>query len=211
MAESTGRKPWLLVLAALAAAPVWADGDPGKPGGLALLLAAGAGMTAFVVWGRASFPELARKADKAVAGNSTWRSFWVGAINAAVLFLLAVLFGRLAQGAKPFALLLLATVATAAALAFRGGLGLWPYYGHRILAGEAAPTDLNATLAGGALLTGLSLLFPVGLLFLGYALIRSIGAGVLTLVSPKPAAGGGAAEPAPGGASGSTTGAAGSA
>ncbi len=47
---------------------------------------------------------------------------------------------------------------------------------------DDAPTNLQATLAGGALLTGILMLFPIGLVFFAYVLVRSLGAGILMYV-----------------------------
>lgn len=161
----------------------------GKPprnpaAGLASLMGLGVGITAFLIWGRATFPKLKERADRVIRESSTWRTFWVGLINAIVAFLLVVVAAKAGAAIKPVGLVAVAIIAGAAVVAFRGALGVWPEYGHRILGGDDAPSDLQATLTGGALLTGLLLLFPVGLVFFGYVLVRSLGAGVLLMVQP---------------------------
>lgn len=181
------RRSILVAAMMLTAGAAYAGPGGGPAGGLALLVALGTGLTAFVVWGRSSFPHIAAASDRAVAGASAWKTFWVGLVNAVAAFLLIVLFGKLGQAFKPAGLLAVAVLATAAVVAFRGAMGIWPAYGTRVLGPDEAPSDLQASLAGGALLTGISLLFPVGLVFGAYVLLRSMGAGVLMHVSgPKP-------------------------
>lgn len=180
-------KKWrMLILPALAvlslADTAWAAG-PGKPpvAGIAALMLMGVGITAFMTWGRATYPGLARRADRAV-GSGAWRTFWVGLVNIIAAFLVVAFVGRLGPPAAPIVgLIVLGTVLV---LAFRGGLGIWPDYGHRIL-GDEVPSDLKATLAGGALLTAALGLFPIGLAFFLYIAVRSLGAGVLMLVEEK--------------------------
>jgi hypothetical protein len=155
-----------------------------KPG-LFFLLCVGAGLTAFAVWGRAAFPALAAASSRAAEGNSTWRSFWVGLVNAVTAFLLFALFAKIGEALPPLRILALGILVLAALVIFRGILGLWPSCGHLILAAEGASSDLQATLAGGALLTGFLVFFPVGTLFFLYMLIRSLGVGVLQWVESR--------------------------
>lgn len=176
------RKAFLVTAAVFTAGAAWAAPGGGPANLLALLLGLGAGMTAFVVWGRCSFPQVAAAADRTVAGASAWKTFWIGLINALVAFLLVALFGKLGQAAKPFGLLALAVIGAVLVVGFRGALAVWPSYGSRVLGTDEAPSDLQTTLAGGALLTGISLLFPIGLVFSAYVLMRSLGAGVLMQV-----------------------------
>ncbi len=182
------RTAGLGMLALLAAAETaWAGpgGAKNPGGGIILLLGLGAGITAFMVWGRATFPRIADAAERVVRDNSAWRTFWIGLVNVVVAFLLVALFGKMGQAVPPMGLLALGVLAGVLVMAFRGGLGIWPDYGHRILGVDDPPSDLQATLTGGALLTGLLLLFPIGLAFFGYVLVRSLGAGMLLMVLPQ--------------------------
>ena len=155
-----------------------------KPG-LFFLLCVGAGLTAFAVWGRAAFPALAAASARAADGNSAWRSFWIGLVNAVTAFLLFALFAKIGEAIAPLRILALGVAVVVALVLFRGILGLWPSFGHRILAAEGASSDLHATLAGGALLTGFLVFFPVGTLFFLYVLIRTLGVGVLQWVESR--------------------------
>jgi len=180
---------WIVCLSAAAlmlAEPAWAAGKAGgkTADGLALFIMLGAGITAFIVWGRATFPHIARRADKVVGDNTAWKPFWVGLVNAVAAFLLAAFLGKIGKaGAPPVGLLAVLVLVGAAVTAFRGGMAVWPSYGHRVLGADDAPTDFQATLAGGGLLTGMLLLFPVGFVFFAYVLVRSLGIGVLMLVN----------------------------
>jgi len=181
---------WAALALLCCADPAWAGPlRPKNPAaGLANLIGLGIGLGAFIVWGRATFPELRAKADRVLREHSAWKTFWVGLVNAAVVLLVAVFLIKVAQaGAKPVAALAAALLAGAAAVAFRGAMAVWPEYGHRVLGADEAPTDLQATLAGGGLLCGLLLLFPVGLLFFAYVLLRSMGTGILIWTQPKEA------------------------
>lgn len=173
-------------LAALACGALALQGAAPPVAAVAAFLAAGIGLTSFVVWGRAAFPKTAGAADKVVEGSSPWKTFWVGLIMAVAAFLLVALLLKAAQAAKPLGLLALLAALFAGGVAFRGALGIWPSYGRLILGPDSPASPLQETLSGGALLTAAVLLFPVGILFFLYALARSMGAGVLLHVE-KPA------------------------
>lgn len=151
---------------------------------LVVLLATCVGMTAFVAWGRAAFPGLARAAERAAGGRAS-RAFWVGLANAIAAFLLLVAFGKGAETFKPLGVGIVLLVAGVALLVFRGALAVWPGLGQQVLGEDAAPSGLQATLAGGAVLAGSLFLVPAGFLFVGYALLRALGAGVLQFVSDE--------------------------
>ena len=177
-------KTWTAVLLALGmAAAVAAKGGPANV--LAVFLAVGIGATCFALWGRSAFKRLAESSQRVAAANTSWRSFWVGLVNAVVAFLLFVLFAKAGQVFPPAGILAAAVVAGGCVLIFRGSLGVWPAYGHMILGEDNAPTELQATMAGGALLTGFLLFFPAGTLFFAYVLVRALGVAVLELVERK--------------------------
>jgi hypothetical protein len=171
-----------LILAPLSAAHA-AGPDPAQA--VPPLVAAGIGLTAFLVWGRATFPKAAQAAARAAAANSAWRTFWVGLVNASCAFLVAVALGKLGEAFAPIGLLAVAVLGAVAALCFRGALALWPEYGYRLLGRDAEPTELQATLAGGAFLTATLLLFPIGELFVAYVLVRCLGVSVLAWLAGR--------------------------
>lgn len=151
---------------------------------LAFDLLAGLGALAFVVWGRATFPALAASADALAQKTSASKGFAVGLAHVVVLVLVFKLIDAVAPALPPLRILAPILVAAAAVMAFRGAVALWPDYGRRVLADDAAP-DLLATLTGGALLAGILLLFPAGPVFLAYVALRSLGNGMLQLTAPK--------------------------
>lgn len=151
---------------------------------LVVLMALCVGMTAFVAWGRAAFPGLARAAEKAAAGPAA-RAFWIGLANAIAAFLLFVALAKGTEMFKPLGLALVLLVVGLGLLVFRGALAVWPALGQQVLGEDAAPSGLQATLAGGALLAGSLFLVPAGFLFVGWALVRALGAGALLFVGER--------------------------
>lgn len=190
MRNATGRR-WILTGLLLAAGPALAAGVDigGKGNGFHFALAVGIGITAFVAWGRAAFPELARRSERAVADSSPAKCFGVGLANFAVAAVVAVSLMKSGNALGPAAPLgLLALSLLVAVTAFRGALGVWPSYGHLILGPDSAATSLQATLAGGALLTGMLFFFPLGTFFFLYAALRAVGTSVLLWTRTPPTA-----------------------
>ncbi|MBI4678581.1 MAG: hypothetical protein HY748_13470 [Elusimicrobia bacterium] len=191
--RENGRRLLLPALMALApltlASVVCAAGGkvPGRPAdGLAFLFGVGAGLTAFVVWARAVFARAAAEGDERIGGLGRWKPFWVGLLNLAVVLVIAHALGGVGRTFPPVALLALALLAAAALVAFRGAMALWPEYGYLALGPDAAP--LRAAVTGGAMLTGMLIFFPVGTAFFAYAVVRSLGIGVLlSLKKPEKA------------------------
>ncbi|MBI4345578.1 MAG: hypothetical protein HY553_01905 [Elusimicrobia bacterium] len=149
------------------------------------LVATGIGFTAFVVWGRASFPHASEGAARAAADNSVWRTFWVGLVNAVAGFLVLGALGKAGQTVPPLGALAIPLLVGLAVMVFRGAFALWPDYGRRILGADAEPSDLKATLAGGALLTGTLALFPIGVVFVAYVLVRCLGVSMLAWLASR--------------------------
>ncbi|HBL19038.1 MAG: hypothetical protein A2X36_13550 [Elusimicrobia bacterium GWA2_69_24] len=167
----------------------WAEGPRNPVEGLATILCLGIGVTAFVVWGRMTFPKLARSADQVLRDHSSWKTFWIGLINAVVGFLVFVVAAKTGETVQPMQAVALLILCAAGLVVFRGALGVWPEYGHKLLESEETPSDLKASLSGGALLTGILLLFPVGFLLFGYAAVRALGTGILMWTTPTKEAG----------------------
>ncbi|MFA5137827.1 MAG: hypothetical protein WC728_01250 [Elusimicrobiota bacterium] len=179
------RGNWVLTfLTALTLADAaWAGGG-GAAAGMIVFFGLTVGGTAFLLWGRSTFPQLARSSDRIVAENTVWRTFWVGLVNVIVGFLLVAMLGKLG---KPLGALALVVLAGILVVTFRGALGVWPQYGQKVLGSEEAPSDILAVLVAGGMLTGMLFLFPFGMFFLAYVLIRSLGAGMLLMVRPAEA------------------------
>lgn len=184
-------KRWIpaMALSATVGAAWAAEAGVGKGGnGFQFALAVGIGITAFVAWGRAAFPALAQRADRAAADTPASKTFWVGLANGLVAAIVALSIMKAGLPGPLGPLSLLSIILLAAVVGFRGALGIWPSYGHLILGQDAASTDLHATLAGGALLTGMLFFFPLGTLFFVYVVLRALGVSVLLMSKdpPKP-------------------------
>ncbi len=176
----------IAVVALAQSAHALGAGAQGQEPSLINFLCLGLGATAFVVWGRAVFPQAANAADRVVARNSNWRLFWIGLANAVAAALLIVTMIKGAEaGLRFLPPLVMLSLAGLGVLVFRGALGLWPSYGYLILGKDAAVGETHATLVGGALLSGLVLLFPIGLLFVAYTFVRALGVSVLLIVKDK--------------------------
>ncbi|MDE2291866.1 MAG: hypothetical protein KGL53_07270 [Elusimicrobia bacterium] len=148
----------------------------------AVMMAACVGMTAFVAWGRAAFPSLARAAEGAAGGRAA-RAFWVGLAAAAASLLLFIALVKGAELFKPLAGGAILLAAGVGLLVFRGALAVWPGLGAQVLGEEAAPSPLKATMTGGAVLAGSLFLVPAGFFLVAWALALSLGTGLLQLAA----------------------------
>lgn len=176
---------WILPCLLLSAAGTACAGPGpyGAPGFFSGCVSVGLGITAFVVWARGSFPELAARADRTVSANSSARTFWIGLANVAVLAAVFVAVAKAGEVAgKAVVPVLVAYLLGAGALLLRGAVAVWPSYGHLLLGPDSTATDLQASLMGGALLTAFLFFFPFGTLFFAYAVARAVGVSVLLMV-----------------------------
>jgi len=148
----------------------------------ALILLAGAGLTAVLLLLRAGMPRLAARLDQASFARSVWRRLLVGTLNAVVLFLLGAILANQA-GLKGLGLLLFALLI---GLALLGLAAEVPKLGSRMRrSGGGSSEQLADTIVGGAAV-GLSLLLPfVGwAVFLGLVLV-SVGTAVSAVFSRR--------------------------
>lgn len=179
---------WVLPCMLLSAAGTASAGPGpyGAPGFFSGCISVGLGITAFVAWARGSFPEIAARADRAAAANSSARTFWIGLANVAVLLAVFVAITKAGEVAgKAVVPVLVAYLLGVGTLLLRGAVAVWPSYGHLLLGPDSTATDLQASLTGGALLTAFLFFFPFGTLFFAYAVARAVGVSVLLMVKEK--------------------------